>query len=73
MASRDTPRLIAWVARVWRSWCGVTRPRPARSAALRTAASMREALTGRPRSVNSRLERRPSGRCSNQSSSSVFI
>lgn len=72
MASRDMPRLIAWVARVCLSWCGVTRPRPACSAALRTATSMREALTGRPWSVNSRFERSPSGRCSSQSSSSVF-
>jgi hypothetical protein len=34
MASRRMPRLISWVARVWRSWCGVTCPTPA---ALATA------------------------------------
>ena len=29
MASRLTPRLMAWVARVWRSWCGWPCPMPA--------------------------------------------
>lgn len=48
MASRDMPRLIAWVARVCLSWCGVTRPRPAHSAARRTAASIRDFATWQP-------------------------
>ena len=29
MASRRMPRLMAWVARVWRSWWGWTSPMPA--------------------------------------------
>ena len=32
MASSRMPRLIAWVARVWRSWWGWTWPIPARLA-----------------------------------------
>src|SRR5918912_919729 len=31
MASRLMPRLMAWVARVWRSWWGWTWPTPSRS------------------------------------------
>src|SRR6266508_4247187 len=38
IASSDMPRLIAWVARVWRSWWGVTWPMPAAAATLRSAA-----------------------------------
>ena len=47
------PRLIAWVARVCRSWWGWTWPIPAAVAAVWTAWSTRVPGIGRPRSVNS--------------------
>ena len=38
MASSRMPRLMAWVARVWRSWCGCT---PGRRGCGRRGATMR--------------------------------
>src|ERR671935_85221 len=49
IASRLMPRLIAWVARVWRSWWAVTWPIPAEDATLASARSTRPAVIGRPR------------------------
>ena len=66
------PRLIAWVASVCRSWCGVTCPIPAALAALATASSTRCLPIRRPRSMNSHGSRRPAGRLATHSSSSVL-
>src|SRR5438067_9393636 len=46
------PRLIACVASVWRSWCGVTWPMPAVAATGATARSTRWPAMRRPRSMN---------------------
>ena len=66
------PWLIAWVASVWRSWCGVTLPIPAAWAAFATASPTRCLLIRRPRSMNRYGSRRPAGRLATHSSSSVF-
>jgi hypothetical protein len=36
-ASEATPRQLAWVASVWRSWCVMTCPIPASAASFRSA------------------------------------
>ena len=66
------PRLIAWVASVCRSWCGVTRPIPAASAALATASPTRCLPIRRPRSMNSHGSRSPAGRCGDPLIEHVF-
>src|SRR5579859_2513138 len=56
------PRLMAWVASVWRSWCGETWPIPAAWATLATARSTRAMENRRPRSTKSRSDRSESPR-----------
>src|SRR6266540_1198224 len=59
IASRLMPRLIAWIARVWRSWWAVTCPIPASWDSRLNAVATRSAVMGRLRSSRSRSDRSP--------------